>query len=272
MKTPDDENDRFRSGARDYAAYLETPEGRLRIDLSIANLQEFLPEAKRPLRALDLGCGTGAIAVRLARLGHGVTGLDSSLPMLEFAERAAREAGVTGKVELKHADAAQFESLLQASSFDVILCHNILEFVDDPVAVLCSAGRMLKDSSAILSVLVRNHAGEVLKAALTSGDLDAAEHQIAAQWGRESLYGGRVQLFTPDDLLAISKQARLEVIAMRGVRVIADYLPPQISRDTEYNRIFELERKLGQRAEFAPIARYTQVLAHRANAATEGRA
>jgi hypothetical protein len=60
------------------------------------------------------------------------------------------------------------------------------------------------------------------------------------------------------------KAASLAVIAQRGVRVIADYLPPQVSRTAEYERIFELERKLGSRPEFAAIARYTHCLAGRA--------
>ena len=37
------DSERFRSEAQKYAAYLETPEGRLRLDLAMANLQEFLP-------------------------------------------------------------------------------------------------------------------------------------------------------------------------------------------------------------------------------------
>jgi hypothetical protein len=56
-------------------------------------------------------------------------------------------------------------------------------------------------------------------------------------------------------------------IAERGVRVVADYLPPQIDRQAEYERIFELERKLGRRPEFAAIARYTHhILRHAAGA------
>ncbi|PYX95568.1 MAG: SAM-dependent methyltransferase, partial [Acidobacteria bacterium] len=80
--TAKDDFERFRTGAAKYAAYLETPEGRLRLDLAFANLQEFLPQARQPLNTLDLGCGTGAIAVRLAQLGLHVTLLDGSLPML----------------------------------------------------------------------------------------------------------------------------------------------------------------------------------------------
>jgi hypothetical protein len=59
-------------------------------------------------------------------------------------------------------------------------------------------------------------------------------------------------------------ESSLAVIVERGVRVMSDYLPPRISRDDEYQRILELERKLGRRPEFAAIARYTHFLAHRA--------
>lgn len=259
------DSERFQSGADQYAAYLETPEGRLRADLAFANLQDFLGPAKDSLRALDLGCGTGATAIRLAQLGIHVALLDSSPAMMEFAKRAAREAGVTDKVVLQHGDAAELADLFPPRSFDVILCHNILEYCDDAAAVLRATAHVLRDSSAILSVLVRNQAGEVFKAAIQAGDLAAAENGLTAEWGRESLYGGRVRLFTLDSARAMLKEASLAPIAERGVRVLADYLPPQVSRSTDYEQIFRLERKLGGRPEYAAVSRYTQCLARSAD-------
>ena len=259
-----DDFERFQTGAAKYAAYLETPEGRLRLDLAFANLQDFLPQATRSLLALDLGCGTGAIAVRLARLGFHVTLLDASEAMLDFAVRAARQAGVTERIALKHGDAVQLATLFDAGSFDLVLCHNILEYVDDPCAVLRSAARALRGPSSIISVLVRNQAGEVLKAAIQDGDLAATEHNLTAEWGHESLYGGGVRLFTAERLQATLRQSSLAVTAERGVRVLSDYLPPSVSRTDEYQRILELERKLGRRPEFAAVARYTHCLANRA--------
>ncbi len=254
------DSERFQSGANQYAAYLETPEGRLRTDLAFANLEDFLPrsQAEKSLCALDVGCGTGATAVRLARLGIHVTLLDSSPAMLDLAKRASQEAGVMDKVVRQHGDATRLTDLFDTASFDVILCHNVLEYLDEPMAVLCGAARALRDSSAILSVLVRNRAGEVFKAAIQAGDLAGAENNLTAEWGQESLYGGRVRLFTSESLQAMLKAASLGVIAERGVRVLADYLPSRISRSAEYERIFELERKLGSRPEYAAVARYTQ--------------
>ena len=264
MVTTND-SERFENGAQDYAAYLESPEGRLRIDLAFENLQEFLPQpqANKSLFVLDVGAGTGATAVRLAHLGFYVTQLDSSQAMRDIARRTADEAGVADRLTFAEGDAAQLTDLFPAASFDVVLCHNILEFVDDPTSVLRDAARLLRDTSAILSVVVRNQAGEVFKAALQTGDLAAAETNLTAEWGSESLYGGKVRLFTARGLRAILKATSLAVIVERGVRVVADYLPPRVSRSSQYSQILELERKLGTQPEYAAVARYTHCLARR---------
>lgn len=250
------------SDATRYASYLETPEGRLRLDLAFANLQEFLPQALSPLRVLDLGCGTGNLGLRYAGFGFHVTLLDVSQAMLDLTERDAQDAGLKGRITLRHGDAIQIAGLFEAESFDVVLCHNVLEFVEDPGAVLCRAARLLR-STGILSVLVRNQPGEVLKAALVNGDLTAAEQTLGADWGDEALYGGKVRLFTAKTLRAMLEDASLVVVAERGVRVFSDYLPPKISRANAYERIFELERKLGALPEFAAVARYTHCIARR---------
>lgn len=264
------DSERFQNGADKYAVYLATPEGRLRSDLAFANLLDFLPSPPKPLMcALDLGCGTGATAVRLAQLGVHVTLLDSSPSMLDIAKRAAQDAGVTDKITLQHGDATRLGNWFHTPSFDVVLCHNILEYCDDPGSVLRGAARVLRDSSAILSVLVRNRAGDVFKAAIQSGDLVAAENGLAADWGQESLYGGKVRLFTSDSLRALLKDAPLAAIAERGVRVLADYLPPKVSRSTDYERIFQLERKLGGLPEYAAVSRYTHWLARRVSPVAE---
>ena len=67
---------------------------------------------------------------------------------------------------------------------------------------------------------------------------------------------------SPSELRCALAEARLEVVAERGIRVFADYLPADLLRDEgAYERAFALEQKLGAQPEFAAIARYTQVLA-----------
>jgi len=208
------------------------------------------------------------MAIRLALLGAHVTLLDASPEMLELARRSAHEAGIAASLALQPADAGQVAGLFTGQCFDLILCHNVLEFVDDPAAVLRAASRLMRDSS-LLSLLVRTQAGEVCKAAIQAGDLAAAGRSLSAEFGRESLYGGIVRLFTSESVNALLRQASLTAIAVRGVRVLSDYLPPTVSRQAEYERILELERKLGSRPEFAAVARYAQFLVRRAAAQPE---
>jgi len=208
------------------------------------------------------------MALRLARLGVPVTLLDSSPEMLELAQRAAREAGIGASIALQEGDAGQAANRFAGQFFDLIICHNILEFVDDPGAVLSGLSRMMRDSS-LLSLLVRTQAGEVWKAAIQAGDLAAAQRSLSAEFGRESLFGGIVRLFTPESVNTMLRHASLAVMATRGVRVISDYLPSGISRDGEYERILELERMLGRRPEFAAVARYAQFLVRRTTAEAE---
>lgn len=269
--TSSSDAERFQREAEKYAAYLKTPEGRLRIDLAFANLEEVLPKRSQTLHALDLGGGTGALAVRLARLGAHVTLLDPSLAMLDLAKRAAQEAGVAEKIALRNGDATQLADF-DNGSFDLVLCHNVLEFVDDPCAVLRSAARVLRDPLGMISVLVRNQAGEVLKAALVNGDLSGSERNLTSQWADESLYGGTVRLFTAETLRDMLVQAAFTVMVDCGVRVLADYLPPSVSRNAEYDRVFALERKLGSRPDFAAVARYTQCIARRTDPGMKGAA
>ena len=222
----DDDFERFRTGAAKYAAYLETPEGRLRLDLAFANLQDFLPQASRFLHALDLGD-------RRHRGPPGATWSSRHVAGCVFTHAGFRKACSAGSRSYGEDCAEtrrcyQFAGLFHAELFNVIICHSILEYVDDPRAFLRSAARALRDSSSIISAAVRNQAGEVLKAAIQDGDLAATERNLTAEWGHESLYGGRVRLFTPESLRAMLLESSLSVTAERGVRVLADYLLLQV--------------------------------------------
>lgn len=263
-KTKAEEEDRFENGAQKYAAYLETAEGRLRLDLAWANLQDLLPSmaSGNDLTALDVGGGTGALALRLASQGLKVTVLDTSEAMLARAAAAATQAGLSRRICILQGDISDLSGLLQPASFDVIVCHNLLEYVADCKTTLRSIRELIHPDGGILSILVRNRAGEVLKAAIKSGDLDLALKNLTAEVVVESLYQGEARLFDPADLRDSLARESLETFAARGVRVLADYLPAQcFHNDAAYAQVLAFERKLGLIPEFAAIARYTQLFA-----------
>ena len=245
-----------------YAGYLRTIPGRLRVDLAWANLRAFLPlEAQG--RALDVGCGTGEMAVRLAKLGFRVAALDADPGMLTETQRAVAEAGLQATVSVVRCDAERLSDLHLPSSFDVILCHNLLEFTDHPFAILQAIEQLLaRSGKAVASILVRNRAGEVLSAAIGAGDLARAAGNLTAAKVRGKLAEQLMSVFTPAELRALLSDARLEPVAEYGVRVFTDYLPePLVNDPAGYSRLLALERELGQQPDFAAIARYTQVIA-----------
>ncbi|NBE94497.1 class I SAM-dependent methyltransferase [Nonomuraea sp. KC401] len=94
-------------------------------------LAEWLPAA--PSDVLDLGCGTGSLALLLAGQGHRPTGVDLSPRMVEQAERKLTSAGFT--VPLLVGDAGD-PPVAAGASFDVILARHLVWTLPDPEAAL----------------------------------------------------------------------------------------------------------------------------------------
>lgn len=250
-----------------YAAYLKTPAGRLRSELAWENVRRFLPRNASKRRALDVGGGTGFASVQLARLDYEVVLLDGSEEMLRIARQQAEAGSVAARISICHADAGQLRELFDAESFDIVVCHNLLEYAEDPFTVLRDIAHVLR-KDAVLSILVGNHAEEVLKEAIKSRDWKLAMANLTAETVVDSLYGEFVRVFAPEEARDLLARAHLEVVAEHGVRVFFDYLGLENLSDAAYSQIFELESALGVRPEFAAIARYIQVIARRSCASS----
>ena len=245
-----------------YVAYLGTIEGKLRLDLGWINLREFLPVTTASRRVLDVGSGTGTLALRLAELGFSVDLLDSSEPMLALAREQAHARELSDCTSFHQGDASRLPDLFEPSSFHTVICHNLLEYVEEPLAVLRGLAQVLKqDGESVASVLVRNRWGEVLKAAIKCNDSAVAETALVAETVIDSLYGEPVRVFDPAAVRSMMERAGLQVVAERGVRVVSDYLDCRALTDDGYKRLLELELLLGAQPQLAAVARYTQIIA-----------
>ena len=78
------------------------------------------------LDIVDVGGGTGGLAVPFAALGHNVTVVDPSPDALAAAQRRAAEAGA--RLASVQGEAASLDSLVGPA--DLVICHNVLEYVD----------------------------------------------------------------------------------------------------------------------------------------------
>ena len=103
-----------------------------------------LPSA--PADVVDLGCGTGTLAVLLAEHGYAVDAVDFSPAMVRLASAkvAAASAPVRRLVTVRTGDAA--DPGLAPASVDVVLCRHVLWALPDPALavrrwVACAAAR-----------------------------------------------------------------------------------------------------------------------------------
>jgi len=83
--------------------------------------QQVQLEGGKPVRVLEIGCGTGALTILMARRGARVTAIDVSPSMLAEAKHRVKEAGLGENIELIQMDVTGLEKRFDPRSFDVIV-------------------------------------------------------------------------------------------------------------------------------------------------------
>lgn len=126
------------------------------------------------LRVLDVGMGQGTQALRLARAGHQVTGIEREPTMIAAAREAlaGEPEGIRERVRIVEGDGRDTGVHFLPGSFDVVLCHGVLMYVEEPDALLAGLARMLAPGG-LLSLLVRNADALAMRPGL-SGDWTGA--------------------------------------------------------------------------------------------------
>lgn len=220
-----------------------------------------LAEGGEDLVVVDAGGGTGGFAVPIAEAGHRVTVVDPSPDSLAALQRRAAERGLP--VEAIQGDLSDLAQLIAAGSADLVLCHSVLEVVDDPTAALAAAAGALKPGGR-LSLVVANRDAAVLARAL-AGRPEEAAHALTDPDGRWGPADGAVRRWTPAGITDLVAGAGLVVEQVHGVRTVADLVPSAVL-DTEPGAaaaLLALERTLSDRSPFRDLATQLHVLARK---------
>ena len=251
--------DAFDAGLAGWKEWQEASWGRLYYTVLRANLQRHIGE--RPLHILDAGGGNGADALYFAERGHRVALLDFSTGMLADARRAAEARGLTARLTFHHADCLAVPDLFPAQAFDVVLCHNVLQYVDD-AGVLLRALRGSLKLRGVLSIMGMNRHSEVYRAVFGQGDLTAAYAQLDARDEVTPVFGTTMRLYTADEMAQALRSLGCDVIGQYGVRCVADYLPDDGRKDDPqfYADLERLECALATTHPYALLARYFHLI------------
>lgn len=106
-----------------------------------------------PAKILDVGCGTGFLALLYAELGHAVTGIDISPEMIAVARRKAQLQGA--RAEFRVGDAERIEAM--DASFDLVIARHLLWTLPDPARAVNDWLRVLRPHGRL--VLIEGHWG-----------------------------------------------------------------------------------------------------------------
>jgi S-adenosylmethionine-dependent methyltransferase len=249
----------FDAGMAAWQAWQRAPWGRLYYDVAHANLARHLGAA--PLAILDAGGGNGADALRLAGQGHDVTLLDSSTEMLADARRAAEAQGLAGRLTVRQGDCLAIPDLFPGQPFDVVLCHNVLQYAADAGAPLRRGG--------LLSLLAPNRHAEPLRAALREGDLAAAYALLDAPTRQTHVFKATMRLYTASEVVALLNAPNYAVIGQYGVRCLCDYLPDDGRKNDPayYAELERLENALAATYPYDLVARYFHLMVRKEQSA-----
>jgi ubiquinone/menaquinone biosynthesis C-methylase UbiE len=185
-----------------------------------AAIAEVIDE--RPFRSvLDLGTGTGQILKLVAPRAMRAVGVDASHAMLSVA-RANMQAAGLANVELRQGDV--YALSLPRDSFDLVVIHQVLHYLDDPQRAVMEAARLVAPAGRLLVVDFAAHQVEQLRDGSGHRRLGFTHEQIAGWMRAAGLESKSVRDLAPPD----GDPNKLTVTLWLGLdpRIVADAPAP----------------------------------------------
>ena len=245
-----------------FRQWRESPWGRLRYILTEANLLRHLDPA--PQRVLDVAGGNGLDAVRLAARGHEVTVLDPAGAMLHEAMEHAEKLDVSDRLHVVQAPAEDAPELFAADSFDVVLCHNLLQYVEDRRAMLAAVLAPLRPDG-LLSVLAPNADSDALRTAIRGLDPRRALRELDSDTSYVDLLDMMLPACTAGETMANLAELGLGLVTRYGVRCVCDYITDDAAKHDPrfFAELERLELAMSDRMPYLLTARFFHLIARR---------
>lgn len=183
-----------------YKQMLEQPWGKIQYEITFAQLAHL-----KDKRILDFGSGLGLVSQFLGE-NNEVVAIEPEKEML-FAYSNHTYEKILGSLE-------QVEKF-EAESFDIVLCHNVLEYIEENnrEKYLSEFKRVLKRDGK-LSIIKHNQVGKIMQAVVFSNDIDQALDLLKGNEFRSVSFNSGTT-YTIDKLLEISKMKLVKYQAIR---------------------------------------------------------
>jgi demethylmenaquinone methyltransferase / 2-methoxy-6-polyprenyl-1,4-benzoquinol methylase len=141
---------------------------------------------------LDVACGTGAVAIELARRrGCEIVGIDQSPEMLAAGRRRVEAAGLDRRIQLEPGRAEELP--YEDESFDALTFTYLLRYVADPGAVLAELARVVRPGGTVAMLEFHVPQSRLARAAwdaYVGTGLPVAGRLVSPGWGKVGSFLG----------------------------------------------------------------------------------
>ncbi len=242
---------------------MDLPWAKLKYKLSQANLAKHLGQDQ--MRILDAGGGNGLASIPFAKQGHTVDIVDYSQAMLADVQNRMLQENIGEHITIHLADVENILDLFPDSQFDLILCHNVLQYIDNVPLLLRNFAKLLKPNG-VVSIVSINRYSIPYHTAFLDNNLAEALARLSTRTSKAKIFDMVMTNYCADEIQELLKNVGIVPEGDYGIRCICDYwgdnerkLDPVI-----FEQIERLEFALTELYPYKLLARYYQIVGRKA--------
>ncbi len=234
----------------------DSMKGRLRLAVLRRDFSEYV--ALDGMRTLDLGAGQGQWALEMLRRNARVHLTDVSAEMLAQAQTNLAHADLTEEQRSR----ASFQQIslqevaaLNFPPFDLITCHAVLEWLDQPEGFFAAVNSLLVPRGWC-SLIFYNVNGLIFKNLLRTNYAKVVEGDF------RGMRGGLTPLnpLQPEQARAWAEQWNYEIVCQSGIRVFHDYVLDKRLYEKQPDVVEQLELQFSRQQPYRDLGRYIHLL------------
>ncbi|XRP97186.1 class I SAM-dependent methyltransferase [Methanocaldococcus sp. 16A] len=182
----------------------------------------------KKLRILDVGTGTGFLAILLAELGHEVVGIDLSEKMLERAKNKAKDRGLDIEFMIADAENLPFDD----KEFDAVINRHLLWTLPNPQKAINEWSRVVKKGGKVVAIdgkwMEKTFEEKIRK---LIGQIAIMIYEKRNPWKNKNIYDKEINKklpfyggSNPEDIVNLFKNANLTNISVKNLKWIREEL------------------------------------------------
>ena len=254
----------FESGMPRWKEEQQTVRVRLRRSLSHNYLTRHVPHL-HGLKVLDAGGGNGQASLPIAESGATVDVVDSSMAMLHDLETTATASGMQERINAHMQDIRSIPELFQSGTFDLLICHNVIQYHPAWDELLVAMSAPLK-TGGVLSLVVRNWYAEPYRIDVNTHTAEELPALLDRTRGPSRVFDADVLFFSSAFLQEWLQKQGFDILGDYGLLCRPDEVPNALAAGSDQlllEKLQALESAMGDRLPYKHTARYLQIVARK---------